>query len=138
MEVEAMPTQTDYGLVKTITLPFDEAVERTRSVLQDEGFGVLTEIDIKAKFKEKLDLEFKKYTILGACNPPLAHRAISAEPMIGLLLPCNVIVVEETPDKTLVAAIDPGSMTQIIPDNSTIAEVASDARDRLEKALRAL
>lgn len=133
-----MPTQTDYGLVKTITLPFDEAVERTRSVLQDEGFGVLTEIDIKAKFKEKLDLEFKKYTILGACNPPLAHRAISAEPMIGLLLPCNVIVVEETPDKTLVAAIDPGSMTQIIPDNSTIAEVASDARDRLEKALRAL
>lgn len=133
-----MPTSTSYGLTKTITLPFEQAIERTTQVLQEEGFGVLTEIDIKAKFKEKLDVEFKKYVILGACNPPLAHRALQAEPMIGLLLPCNVIVVEESAEQTLVAAIDPDTMVKMIPDNPAIAEVALDARDRLEKALRAL
>ena len=133
-----MPTSTAYGLTKTITLPFEQAIERTTQVLQEEGFGVLTEINIKAKLEEKLGVEFKKYVILGACNPPLAHRALQAEPMIGLLLPCNVIVVEESAEQTLVAAIDPDTMVKMIPDNPAIAEVALDARDRLEKALRAL
>lgn len=133
-----MPTSTAYGLTKTITLPFEQAIERTTQVLQDEGFGVLTEINIKAKLQEKLGVDFKKYVILGACNPPLAHRALQAEPMIGLLLPCNVIVVEESAEQTLVAAIDPDTMVKMIPDNPAIAEVALDARDRLEKALRAL
>jgi len=104
--------------------------------LKAEGFGVLTQIDVKATLKEKLDLEFRKYLILGACNPPLAHRALSADLEIGLLLPCNVIVYEGQ-GKTEVAIADPRAMMAIVQD-AQIAQVAEEARERLERVLQSL
>ncbi len=124
-----------YGIRKTVQLPYDETVERTTAALKENGFGVLTEIDIKAKLKEKLDVDFRRYVILGACNPPLAHRALQSEPEIGLLLPCNVIVYELDDATSVVSAIDPGTMVQVVPDNNTVKEVAVDAKIRLTKAI---
>jgi uncharacterized protein (DUF302 family) len=99
---------TNYGLSVDVGMPYDQAVEKTRDELAKEGFGVLTEIDVKATLKKKLDVEFRPYVILGACNPPIAHKALSAETDLGLLLPCNVIVyATDDVDKTVVAAIDP-------------------------------
>ncbi len=128
-------TTTRYGIRRTIDLPWDEAVARARDVLQEEGFGILSEIDIQAKLKEKLGVEFGRYIILGACNPPLAHKALLAEPDIGLLLPCNVIVYEEG-DHSVVAAMDPGIMAQVVGENAPLLEVARDARERLERAMK--
>jgi uncharacterized protein (DUF302 family) len=119
-------------------MPYDVAVERTKDALQKQGFGVLSEIDIRAKLKEKLGVDFKRYVILGACNPPLAYKALQAEPEIGLLLPCNVIVYESEDGTSVVSAIDPDSMTAVIGDNAAVAEVARDARERLQKALDAI
>jgi uncharacterized protein (DUF302 family) len=133
-----MTQAASYGIRKSVSLSYDEAVERTREALQNEGFGVLTEIDIKAKLKEKLDVDFKRYIILGACNPPLAHKALQAEPEIGLLLPCNVIVYEEGEGSSVVSAIDPSSMVQLTGNNPVIEEVAKDARARLDRALAAI
>ncbi len=98
-------TETRYGIGKSVALPYEQAIERTRDALQREGFGILTEIDVKATLKKKLDVDFRKYVILGACNPPLAYQGFQAEPDIGLLLPCNVIVYEEDPARSRV----PGS-----------------------------
>ena len=131
-----MTTQTDYGIVKHVALPYDKAVERVISLLKDEGFGVLTEIDIKAKFLEKLGVDFRKYVILGACNPPLAYRALQSEPFVGLLLPCNVVVWEEREGECVVAAIDPDIMAQVVGDNPVMKAVAHDAKKRLQKALK--
>ena len=119
-------------------MPYDDAVMKTRNALQNEGFGVLSEIDISAKLKEKLGVDFRRYVILGACNPPLAHKALQAELEIGLLLPCNVIVYEEGRDHSVIAAIDPDSMVALIGDHAVIAEVARDAKLRLERALAAV
>ena len=130
-----MKTAQDYGIRRTVALPYTKAVEKTKEALQKQGFGVLAEIDIREKLKEKLGVDFKRYVILGACNPPLAYQALQAEPEIGLLLPCNVIVYEKTDDMTVVAAIDPDSMLAIIGDNIEVAEVAKDAKLRLMKAL---
>ena len=116
----------------------EKAVERATIVLKENGFGVLTEIDIKEKLKEKLDVDFKRYIILGACNPPLAHRALQAEPEIGLLLPCNVIVYEIDDEQSVVSAIDPAMMVQVVPDNKAVQEVAVDAKIRLTKAINEL
>ena len=127
-------TTTAYGMKKTVPLPYDKAVEKTRAALKDQGFGVLTEIDIKEKLKEKLGVDFKRYIILGACNPPLAHKALLAEPEIGLLLPCNVIVYEVTDDESVVAAADPEAMMQVT-GNDTLRTVAEDAKKRLKSAL---
>src|SRR5512141_3497642 len=102
-----MSTKQDYGIRKTVALPYDQAVEKARAALKEFGFGVLTEIDMKAKLKEKLDVDFKRYIILGACNPPLAYRALQAEPEIGLMLPCNVIVYEAGANESVVSAADP-------------------------------
>lgn len=126
-----------YGIGKSVPLPYEEAVVRTRAALQQEGFGVLTEIDVKATLKKKLDVDFKKYVILGACNPPLAWKGFQAEPDIGLLLPCNVIVYEHGPAQSRVAVLDP--IVQLaMTGRDDITPLATEARTRLERALNAL
>lgn len=129
---------TDYGIRTVVDLPFAEAVERTKSALGEQGFGVLSEIDLQAKLREKLGVDVAKYLILGACNPPLAYRALQTEPEIGLLLPCNVIVYEGTDGKTVVAAVDPAAMMAVVAGNPVIAEVSEDARRRLTAVIESL
>lgn len=133
-----MAKESQYSIRKVVALPYDEAVEKTKQALKQQGFGVLSEIDMKEKLKEKLDVDFKRYVILGACNPPLAYKALQAEPEIGLLLPCNVIVYETDSGGSVVSAVDPNSMLAIVGDNPIVAEVARDARQRLEKAVAAI
>jgi uncharacterized protein (DUF302 family) len=130
-----MSKKRDYGIRRKVAMPYERAVARTKDALKEEGFGVLSEIDIKEKLKEKLNVDFKRYVILGACNPPLAYKALQAEPEIGLLLPCNVIVYELDGKSSMVAAIDPNSMVDVVGSNPVIEEVARDARERLEKAI---
>jgi uncharacterized protein (DUF302 family) len=131
------PVRT-YGFGTVVNLSYDEAVERTRAALKDQGFGVLTEIDVKATMKAKLDAEFRPYMILGACNPPLSHRALSADLGIGLLLPCNVVVYDNLDGTSTVEAMDPQAALSLVGDIPAIAEVAAEARDRLRRALDAL
>jgi len=126
----------DYGIRTRLALPYAEAVEKTTEALKAEGFGVLTEIDVKATLKKKLDVDFRPYVILGACNPPLAHRALTAEAEIGLLLPCNVIVYEDG-DSCVVSAADPHAMMEVA-DNDALRPIAAEARARLERAIAAL
>jgi uncharacterized protein (DUF302 family) len=129
------PQDIGYGMKVEVSLPYEQAIERTIEELGKDGFGILTEIDVKATLKKKLDVDFRPYMILGACNPPLAHKALSAEENIGLLLPCNVIVYAgDDAAKSWVAAIDP--ITQLeITGNEAIGPVAKDVRSRLEKVL---
>lgn len=130
-------TAARYGIGKSVPLPYDQAVAKTREALQQEGFGVLTEIDVKATLKKKLDVDFKNYVILGACNPPLAWRAFQAEPDIGLLLPCNVIVYEESAASSRIAVLDP--LVQLgVTGRKDIEPLALEARQRLERALAAI
>jgi len=127
-----------YGLKVTVPLPYARAVERAREELGKEGFGVLTEIDVRATLKQKLNAEFRPYVILGACNPPLAHRALEAERDIGLLLPCNVVVYAgETPSTSVVAALDPVPLLGLT-GRSDLAPVAQDVRARMERVLAAV
>jgi uncharacterized protein (DUF302 family) len=128
--------QTPYGIKRTVALPYPEALQKMREALQREGFGVLTEIDIREKLKEKLGIDYRPYTILGACNPPLANRALQEETDIGLLLPCNVIVYEEG-DHSVVAAADPAAMVAMT-GNVTLRDVADEARQKLERAMESL
>jgi uncharacterized protein (DUF302 family) len=125
-----------YALGTTVAAPYDQTVEAVRAALGENGFGVLTEIDIQATLKKKLDVDVPAQVILGACRPPLAHEALQAEPSIGLLLPCNV-VVRETADGTVVEAVDPQTMVALT-GNDALQQVADDAKQRLEKALAAL
>jgi uncharacterized protein (DUF302 family) len=120
---------TSYTLSETTTVPFDEAIERVREELKREGFGVLCEIDVQATLKEKLGVEGQPYTILGACSPPLAHQALEAEPELGALLPCNVIVYERD-GHTHISAIDAERMLSIV-GNEQLAPIAADVRRRL-------
>lgn len=126
------------GLALRIELdvPYEQAVERVTAALKKEGFGVLTEIDVQATLKKKLDADFRKYVILGACNPPLAHRALSTQLEIGLLLPCNVIVYEEN-GNSVVSIVDPISMLGVI-DDPELQPVADEARARLERVAKTL
>lgn len=119
----------------TITnLAFSEAIERMTQLLSEEGFGILTTIDVQATLKKKLDADFRKYTILGACNPPLAHQALLAESHIGLMLPCNVVVQELDNGQVEIAAVDPVQSMQAIQNNN-LGEVAQQVRDKLEKVI---
>jgi uncharacterized protein (DUF302 family) len=133
-----MSTKQDYGIRKTVALPYEQAVEKIRGALKENGFGVLTEIDMKAKLKEKLDADFKRYIILGACNPPLAYRALQAEPEIGLMLPCNVIVYEEGENQSVVSAADPRAMLGVVEGNEKLDAVAEETRKLLVKAVESM
>ncbi|HEU0077307.1 MAG TPA: DUF302 domain-containing protein [Longimicrobiaceae bacterium] len=129
---------TRYGMGATVALPYEQAVERTREELAKEGFGVLSEIDIAGALRNKLDVDFRPYVILGACNPPLAHRALTAERDIGLLLPCNVIVyAADEEGKSVVAAMDPVEALALT-GNDAIRPVAEDVRARLWRVLEAV
>jgi uncharacterized protein (DUF302 family) len=126
----------EIALRTNVTAPFDDVVSRTRSALADQGFGVLTEIDVQATMKARLGEDMEPFLILGACNPPLAHRAINAQPVIGVLLPCN-IVVRQQDDSVLVEAVNPLGMMQVAGDPALDA-VAQEAAERLQKALAAV
>lgn len=128
--------QTAYGFGKKVDLPYEQAIERTKAALKTQGFGVLTEIDVAKTMKEKLDVDFQPYIILGACNPPLAHKALTAELEIGLLLPCNVIVHQEG-SGSRVMAMDPEAALGIV-QNPVLVEVAAEAKARLQRALEEL
>jgi uncharacterized protein (DUF302 family) len=132
-----MQNTTKYGFGAAVDMPYDAAVERTRAALADEGFGVLTEIDVRATLKKKLDVDFRPYIILGACNPPLAHQALTAEREIGLLLPCNVIVYEESEGRSVVSVMDPEAALALT-GNDAIRPLASEVRARLERMLEAV
>lgn len=127
----------DHGIATTVPLPFDQAVTAVREALADQGFGVLTEIDLAATLKVKLDVELAPQVILGACNPPLAHRALQAEASIGLLLPCNVVVRAAGADRTAVEALDPQIMVGVT-GNAALRPVADAAAERLRAALATL
>ena len=129
---------TRYGISTTIPLDYDAAVARTKAALAAEGFGVLSEIDVAATMKKKLDVDFRPYVILGACNPPLAHRALTAERDIGLLLPCNVVVyADDVPGRSVVAAMDPVEALQLT-GNDSIGPVAEEVKARLTRVLEAI
>jgi uncharacterized protein (DUF302 family) len=123
-----------YYFSKTVDLSFEEAVMRVTEQLKQEGFGVLTDIDVKTTFKKKLDVDFRNYRILGACNPPFAFRALQAERMVGTMLPCNVIVQEVNESQTEIAAIDPVASMQAI-DNPELAEIAGQVRLKLKSVI---
>ncbi len=127
---------SELGFQSTLNLPYETALEKVTEALKAEGFGVLTSIDVKETMKKKLDADFRKYTILGACNPPLAYKALTARPNVGLLLPCNVIVYEDGP-ATVVNIIDPMSMTNFIQDPA-LESVAEEARQRLKRVSEAI
>jgi len=126
-----------YALSATVDQPFDQTLEAARAALAEQGFGVLTEIDLKATLKTKLDVDIAPQIILGACRPPLAHAAVLAEPSIGLLLPCNVVVRAVDDGRTLVEAIGPAVMITVT-GNENLTDVAADARNRLTAALDSL
>lgn len=131
-------TETRYGLQVKLPIPFEQALEKATTALKGEGFGVLTSIDVKQTLKQKLDTEFRQYVILGACNPPLAHRALSAELEVGLLLPCNVVVYEDTPDTSIVTAVAPIAMLGAAGGSAELDEVAREADTRLRRVMSSL
>ena len=126
----------NYGFSKNIDIPYEKAVEKVTDELKKEGFGVLTSIDVKDTLKMKINVDFKKYVILGACNPPLAHRALESEEQLGLLLPCNVIVYENNGGST-VSFFDPMIMTQII-DNEKLKTVAQEVQNKMKRVFEAV
>ncbi|MEX0815231.1 MAG: DUF302 domain-containing protein [Dongiaceae bacterium] len=126
-----------YHFSKTLRMPFDAAVERVTAALQREGFGILTEIDVKATLKKKLDVDFRNYRILGACNPPLAHQALQLEDKIGTMLPCNVVVQETGAGTIEVSAVDPVASMQAI-DNPRLQGVAETVRAKLKAVVDGL
>lgn len=129
--------QTNYGFSKIVNLGYEEAIEKVTEELKKEGFGVLTEIDVKATLKKKLNVDFKPYKILGACNPPFAYKALQSEEQIGLMLPCNVIVYVNDEGKTVVAAVDPMVSMRAVK-NDKLGEVAETIQGKLKKVIDSL
>ncbi len=128
---------TELGIRIKLNVPYEQAIQKATEALKAEGFGVLTEIDVQATLKKKLNADFRRYAILGACNPPLAHRALSANLDVGLLLPCNVIVYEEG-DGTVVSAVNPMEMLSIMKDDQVLCDVAGEATAKLVRAIESL
>lgn len=124
-----------YHISKTVELPFEQTIERVKKVLMENGFGVLTTIDIKATLKNKLDVDFRPYTILGACKPDFAYKALCAEPHIGTMLPCNVIIQDHGDDKIEVSAVDPVASMQAI-ENPSLGDFALDVQVLLKKIIK--
>ena len=125
-----------YGFSKTVDMPYEQTIEKVTAELKKEGFGVLTSIDVKETLKQKINVDFKKYAILGACNPPIAHRALQEEEDLGLLLPCNVVVYEKD-NKTRVSIFDPMVMTWIM-ENDNMKPIATEVQEKLQRVLRAI
>jgi len=129
---------SDYGFMKTLQLPVEEAEKRVREELMKEGFGILTEIDVRATLKTKLDVDFRPYKILGACNPPLAHKALTCETDIGLLLPCNVIVYEGDEEGSSVVGVINPAVQLGVTGRDDIGHLADDVTARMRRVLEAL
>ena len=129
--------RSSYAIRKTLNIPYQEAIDQVTKRLKEQGFGVLTKIDVKETLKKKVDKDFRKYVILGACNPDLAYRALTAERDIGVLLPCNVVVYENDEGTATVAAMDPEPAMNLV-HNERLDEIAAEVRARLEKALQQL
>ncbi len=129
-----MPETVAYAMSREVDISYEEADQRVREALQEEGFGVLTEIDVKATMKKKLDVDFQRYEILGACNPPLAHKALTHAADIGLLLPCNLVVRDLGGGRTMVSAMDPVLQLGVAGDEA-LTPVAQDVRQRMERVL---
>jgi uncharacterized protein (DUF302 family) len=127
----------EYYFSKTITDSFENAIQKVTEALKTEGFGIITEIDIKETLKKKLDVDFYNYTILGACNPPFAYKALLAEDKIGTMLPCNVIVQEKVKGQVEISAVDPAASMQAV-GNAALGEIAIEIRERLQKVIRNL
>lgn len=132
-----MSPTSAYGIRKILSCTYEEALPRVKEALSKQGFGVLTEIDVRATLKKKLDLDFNKYVILGACNPTMAHQTLQEEIEIGLLLPCNVIVYENAEKQTVVSAIDPVKMLEIV-ENANLTPNAIKVKEMLEKVISSL
>jgi uncharacterized protein (DUF302 family) len=130
--------ETRYGLKISVQMAFEDAVTRATEALKSQGFGILTTIDVKATLKAKLNRDFRKYVILGACNPPLADRALHAELEVGVLLPCNVIVYETSPSSSVVTAMAPLAALGVVGENVALAQVAREADTRLRQALASI
>jgi uncharacterized protein (DUF302 family) len=128
---------TDLGIRATLNLPYEQAIQQTTEALKAEGFGVLTQIDVKAVMKQKLDVDFRRYMILGACNPPFAHRSLSANLDVGLMLPCNVTVYEEG-NGSVVTAVDPVVMLGALQEDPSLHEIAAEVRTRLQRVIASL
>ncbi len=126
-----------YGFGKTVELTFDQAIEHVTQALQGEGFGVLADIDVAGAMKKKINQDMPPYRILGACNPPLAHRALTVEPSIGLLLPCNVVVRQDNAGKVHVDFMDPNAVLDLV-NKPDITQLAGEVRQRLERVMQAL
>ncbi len=128
----------DYYFTATLNdVSFEEAIEKTTSALQKEGFGILTEIDLKSTFRKKLDVDFYNYKILGACNPPFAHKALQSEDKIGTMLPCNVIVQEKEPGRIEVSAVDPiASMMSV--ENESLGQIAHEVKEKLKRVINSI
>lgn len=126
-----------YGFSKKVDVSFEEAIKNVTEALKEKGFGILTEIDVKETFKNKLDVDFKPYKILGACNPPFAYKSLQQEEQIGLMLPCNIIVYINDNDETIVAAVDPIASMKAV-ENEELGEIAKTVQEMLKSVIQHL
>lgn len=133
------PHHSKYGFSRTVDVPYEEAVKKVHAALKKEGFGVLSEIDIKEKLKEKLGVDFRRYVILGACNPPLAYKTLQEELEIGLLLPCNVVVYEaDDTNQSVISAVDAKAMLSVVGNNQTLDQVANEVNEHLLRVINSI